>query len=120
MKFLVDESVEYPVVTFLRSMGHDVTSVAEDFPSIRDTDVLAAARRANRILLTNDKDFGELIFLHGIAHRGVILLRLFSEDAQSKIDSIKTLVEKHGDDLSENFTVVSSDTVRIRRTRSVS
>lgn len=120
MKFLVDESVEFPVVTFLRSIGHDVVSIAEDFPSIRDTDVLAAARRAKRILLTNDKDFGELIFLHGLPHRGVILLRLFTENAESKVDSVQRLLETHGNDLSENFTVVTPDAVRIRRTRSVS
>lgn len=107
MKFLVDESVEFPVVTFLRSIGQTPVSIAEDAPSIRDTDVLAAARRAKRILLTNDKDFGELIFLHGLAHRGVILLRLFTEDAETKIDSVKMLLETHGDDLSENFTARS-------------
>ncbi len=120
MKFLVDESVEFPVVTFLRSIGHDVVSVAEDFPSVRDTEVLAAARRTKRILLTNDKDFGELIFLHGLAHRGVILLRLFIEDAQSKINSVQKLLEIHGEDLLENFTVVTPNAVRMRRTRSVS
>jgi len=120
MKFLVDESIEFPVVTFLRSIGHDVVSVAEDFPSVCDTDVLAAARRAKRILLTNDKDFGELIFLHGLPHQGVILLRLFEEDAQSKIDRLRVLLETHGDDFSGSFTVVSPDAVRIRRTRSVS
>ncbi len=120
MKFLVDESVEYPVGTFLRSSGHDVVAVAEDFPSTSDTDVLAAGRRERRILLTNDKDFGVLIFLHQLPHHGVILLRLFEEDAQSKIERLRFLLETHRDDLPEHFTVVSPDAVRIRRTRSIS
>lgn len=107
MKFLVDESIEFPVVTFLRSIGHDVVSVAEDFPSVCDTDVLAAARQAKRIL-------------HEPPHRGVVLLRLFEEDAQSKIERLRVLLETHGDDLPGNFTVVSPDAVRIRRTLSVS
>jgi len=120
MKFLVDESIEFPVVTFLRSIGHDVVSVAENFPSVCDTDVLATARQTKRILLTNDKDFGELIFLHGLPHRGVVLLRLFEENAQSKIDKLRVLLETHGNDLPGNFTVVSPEVVRIRRTRAVS
>lgn len=119
MKFLVDESVEFPVVTFLRSLGHDVVAVAEDFPSVRDEEVLDAAQKGNRILLTNDKDFGELIFLHGLLHCGVVLFRLPYKDARSKIDHIRVLLETHGDELAGNFTVVGQDAIRIRRTRTV-
>lgn len=120
MKFLVDESIEFPVVTFLRTLGHDVVAVAEDFPSVRDADVLAAAHKEHRILLTNDKDFGELIFLHGLPHHGVVLFRLLHEDALSKIDQLRVLLETHGDELSENFTVVRHDAIRIRRLWAVS
>ena len=120
MKFLVDESVEFPVVIFLRTLGHDVASVAENFSSVRDADVLAAAHKEHRVLLTNDKDFGELIFLRGLPHHGVVLLRLLREDVPSKIERLRVLLETHGDDLQENFTVVALDGIRVRRTRAVS
>lgn len=54
MKFLADESIEYAVVVFLRSLDHDVVSVADDFSSAMDKDVLAFAHKEKRILLTND------------------------------------------------------------------
>ena len=62
MNFLADESVDHPIVLRLREDGHDVLSVAEMEPSIPDETVLSRANQRGDLLLTGDKDFGELVF----------------------------------------------------------
>ena len=117
MKYLVDESVEFGVVLFLRKKGYDVLSVAEEFPSGKDCAILAEAFRQNRILITNDKDFGELIFRNKLAHKGVILLRLFKETAKEKSKKLQVLLKQYTDKLEGNFVVVTDLKIRIRKTK---
>lgn len=117
MKFLVDESVEFPVVTYLRSQGHDVVAVAEDFPSTADADILASAWQQERILVTNDRDFGELVFFHELPHRGIIFFRLPRQDVLSKIERLDTLFTKFKKRLFDHFVVVKEDSIRIRKQR---
>ena len=74
MKFLLDESAEYRIASFLRDHGHDVTAIAHDYPaSLVDEDVLSIAHSEQRIVITNDSDFGELVFRDQQPHSGVIL-----------------------------------------------
>lgn len=82
MKFPVDESIEYFVVAGLRDSGYDVLSVAEDFPSVEDIYVFNNANQDERIFITNDKDFGDLIYKQMYPHKGVILFRLKSENKE--------------------------------------
>jgi predicted nuclease of predicted toxin-antitoxin system len=62
VKCLVDEGVDFPVVRHLRDRGYDVASVLEDDPGGTDKDVLARAVAEARLLVTNDKDFGEMVY----------------------------------------------------------
>ncbi len=63
MKFLLDESADFPLASFLKQLGHDVTAIAHDYPhALKDREVLSIAREEQRILIANDRDFGELIF----------------------------------------------------------
>ncbi len=73
--FLADESCDFLIVRKLRSAEYDVLSVAESFPSASDQQVLEHAIKEGRILLTEDKDFGEWVFAHGEKIEGVILIR---------------------------------------------
>ena len=77
MRFLLDESADYPLVDFLRALGHDTTAIAHDYPSaLKDATVLSIATSENRILVTNDKGFGELIFRRlVISDRGIRIRR---------------------------------------------
>src|SRR5260370_29963553 len=76
MKFLFDESVELRLSQNLKAQGHDVKTIVTDYTSsIEDAEVLKIARSEQRILITNDKDFGELVFRDQHAHTGVILSR---------------------------------------------
>ena len=81
-----------------------------------DDTVLQIATTDDRILITNDKDFGEMIFREGRPHRGVILLRLEDERPHNKIAVLRRLIEQRGDPLSANFVVATETTVRVART----
>ena len=115
MKFLCDEGVERHVVELLREKGHEVLYVAELSPSIGDHEVLDLATREGSILLTSDKDFGELVFRRGQAHEGVVLLRLHGLKPSEKAQAVLSVVERHGGELGNAFAVVEPERIRIRR-----
>ena len=75
MRFLADESCDFAIVRALRAAGHDVLAVAERAPSADDPDIIHLARGEERILLTEDKDFGQLVFAHGHHAHGILFLR---------------------------------------------
>ncbi|TVP60764.1 MAG: hypothetical protein EA351_00280 [Gemmatimonadales bacterium] len=117
MKFLCDEGVERQVVAALRSEAHEVFYVAEMVPGISDERVLKLAAEESAILVTSDKDFGELVFRQHRAHQGVILLRLHGLDAAKKGLLAVAAVVQHGEQLAKAFSVVEEGRIRIRRGR---
>jgi len=115
IKFLADESCDFTVVRSLRNDGYDVLTVAGSFPSAPDLQVLKFAVEEERILLTEDKDFGEWIFSQGKAMNGVLLIR-FPANMRSKLgEAINFLVAEHGFDLIKSFTVLEPGRARIRK-----
>jgi len=117
MRFMVDESTGAAVVEYLRGTGHDVLAVSEVMLQADDQDILALAVREGRILITNDKDFGELVFRSGQAHRGVVLLRVRDESSMSRVRVLEAVLERYADQLSGHFTVATERSVRIRPAR---
>jgi len=117
MRFLADESCDFAVVRVLRAAGHDVLAVVEVSPRADDAHVIRLAVSHDRILLTEDKDFGQLVFAHGERARGVVLLR-FPASARSEIaDEVVRLVRDQGDRLKESFVVVQPGRVRVTHPR---
>ena len=117
MRFLLDGSADYPLAAYLADQGHNVTAIAHDYPrALKDQDVLALALNEQRILITNDRDFGELIFRQRLPHAGVILFRLGAEDLAIKRSWLAYVVEHHARDLGD-FIVITDRRVRIRRMR---
>jgi len=114
MKFLVDENVGRSIVRYLTSCGYDVVSVQECCPGIQDLEVCAWANKEERIIITNDKDFGKLIFQERLPNRWVILLRLQDEKVANKIEVISKLLTGYGDKLLDRFVVVFESGVKIR------
>ena len=114
MNFLADESVDIQIVNRLREDGHDVLSVVEMEPGISDESVLAIANERNALLLTADKDFGELVFRQGLASKGVLLVRLAGLSPDFKAAVVSGAIRDHLTELSETFTVISPGMVRIR------
>ena len=114
MRFVADEGCDFAVVRALRSNGHDVVAVAEISPRVADDEVLELARDA-RILLTEDKDFGELVYAKGLRSCGVILIRFPARARGSIVASVLDAVSRLGDKLSSRFTVVQPGRIRIGR-----
>jgi predicted nuclease of predicted toxin-antitoxin system len=118
MNLLADESVDRMIVVVLRQEGHAVESVAESDPSIADEEVLRRAAESARVLLTADKDFGELVFRLRRVHAGVVLLRLAGLTSAERAALVAEVVRVHGSELVGGFTVVTPESVRIRQRRS--
>jgi predicted nuclease of predicted toxin-antitoxin system len=76
VNLVADEGVDSHIVAWLRQDGHDVLYIAEIEPSISDDMVLSRANAQGSLLLTEDKDFGELVFRQRLVHTGVVLIRL--------------------------------------------
>lgn len=78
-----------------------------------DEEVLEQASAEDRILITNDKDFGDKVYRDGFPHRGIVLLRLDDERAASKVAVLQKLLTSHADDLAERFVVATETSIRI-------
>jgi len=115
MKFLIDESVEKPIVDWLRYQKYDVMYVAESSSGITDEEVIKIANSESRILITNDKDFGELIFRQGRITHGILLIRAVNEESSNKLRLVKEVLEKAKNKLKGNFMVVNEVGIRIRK-----
>ncbi|MGH7389044.1 MAG: DUF5615 family PIN-like protein [Candidatus Rokuibacteriota bacterium] len=115
MNLVANEGVDRPVVERLRHDGHDVVYVAELSPSITDEEVLQQANERRAVLLTADKDFGELVFRQGLVHSGVILLRLAGLANVTKAEIVAEVCRDRSAELIGTFSVVSPGQVRIRR-----
>ncbi len=115
MNFVVDESVDRPVVVGLREAGHTLLYVAELSPALPDVDVLGLANAYGYVLITADNDFGSLIFQEGRLAHGVILLRLDGLSPERKATITVEAVAKHHDRLRGSFTVIEPGMVRVRR-----
>jgi predicted nuclease of predicted toxin-antitoxin system len=113
MRFLADESCDFTVVRALRAAGHDVLAVSETAPRADDKHVMQLAVRGRRVLLTEDKDFGQLVYADRRATAGVIFIR-FPASARSGVgDAVVELLETHGAQLGRQFIVVQPGRVRI-------
>jgi len=114
LKFLADECCDFPLVTSLRNDGHDVLYQLEENAGARDEDVLERAYREERVLLSEDKDFGELVFRLGKRTVGIVLLRIDVKERHLKWPRLKKLIDEHGTSLPGHFVVVDRYKFRIR------
>lgn len=114
LKFVADEGVERQIVLALRK-AHDVFYVLEDMRSASDDSILEKAEKDGRILITLDKDFGELVFRMHYLHAGVILCRLQSLSIEEAVAKIESEVAKYGAELYSSFTVITPQNTKIRK-----
>lgn len=114
LKFSADESVEKRIVVALREK-HEVIFVDETMKGAEDALVLEKAEEMKTVLLTANKDFGELVYHWQLHHAGIILYRLHGLPIEEKISVIMTAIEKYGIELLNSFTVITVRNVRIRK-----
>ena len=116
MRFLVDASSDARIVAHLRPLGHDVTRVGTDYPrSLTDQEILAIAHREQRILITDDRDFGDLVYRLRLPHAGVIYFRLETTRLAVLVERLDTVLADHQDQL-DRFLVVTRTAIRVRTT----
>ncbi len=115
LKFLADESCDFGVVRALRNAGHDVVAICEFAKRMDDPDVIDLSVREERLLITEDKDFGQLVFAHGRAACGVILLRFPGLLRQKLCDDIVKLAQQKEQALRDSFVVLEPGRARLTR-----
>ncbi len=113
MRFFVDECCDAVFLRALREAGFDVLSVSERCLGAADSEVIALACSDERILVTEDKDFGQIVFASGRGHCGVILLRYPFPLAERMAAALVVLVREHGNTLAEAFVVLRPGSARI-------
>ena len=115
MMLLADEGVDKPIVEALRTADFDVLYILESYQGADDSFILELSNQQQRILLTQDKDFGELVFRLKNAHFGVILIRLTGSTAIEKANIVLKIIIEHKEELIKAFTVIQPKAVRIRK-----
>jgi predicted nuclease of predicted toxin-antitoxin system len=114
MRWLADECVDAGLVLHLRAAGHDVAYMAEIAPAISDAEVLARAHAEDRLLLTEDKDFGDLVFRRGRPVPAVVLLRIDPAMHELKKKRLAAAIDRFGEKLHGRYTVVEASKFRAR------
>lgn len=117
LKFIIDVGVGKKVEDFLYKSGYDVLSAREINPSMSDIKIIGIASKDNRIIITMDKDFGELVYNSGLTHKGILLLRTENCSGDKKVIILSEILNDYSGELEENFCVFSKDKLRIRRKR---
>ncbi|GAB3933288.1 DUF5615 family PIN-like protein [Larkinella terrae] len=118
MKFIVDECTGPRVADWLLEKGFDVFSVFRQGRGMKDIEILQKAVDEQRIIITNDRDFGELIFKNGLPHQGVVFMRLGNETSGNKIEVVSRLFETNIDLINNsNFITVTEESIRVRIVR---
>ena len=114
LRFLADESCDFNVVRALRAAGYDVVAISENTTRSIDRELIQQANRENRILLTEDKDFGWLVYVSTAESAGVILIRFPGNIRESLPATIIKLVQEQKDQIANAFVVVQPGYIRIR------
>lgn len=114
MQVLVDVSAGQAIAGALSALGHDVLAVRDRDPRMLDVDILAWAVADKRLVVTIDKDFGELVFRTGQAHTGVLLLRVDAACNTEKVRIITEIFNQFADQLPGKFSVYQDGRLRIR------
>jgi predicted nuclease of predicted toxin-antitoxin system len=111
---MIDENIPAIIIDWLRNHGHDLALASELLPGATDEHWLMAARKEGRILVTADKDFGELVFRERRSSQGIILLRLHDiplVERPARLEQAWSIVEANP---SGKFVVITSKRVRVR------
>ena len=115
LKFLIDVGVDKKVERWLSNQGYDTTSVRDIDPRLPDKEILKIAVSEKRMVVTMDKDFGELSYNSGLLHGGVLLLRLDDAKSDEKVKIVENILVKYADKLPNKFCVYKDGRLRIRK-----
>ena len=114
IKFIVDVGVGKKVEKFL-DQKYDVKCIREINQSMSDINILKIAEDENRIIITMDKDFGELAYKSKLSHSGILLLRLEDANGEEKLEFMKYIINHFEKELFNNFCVFDKNNFRVRK-----
>jgi len=114
MKFLCDAHISVEMVAMLRDLGHNCLDASPIPPRMPDVDVLQLAASDQRVVVTADKDFGELVFVHRIKCPGVVLIRVALATESDRVAHIRALWSRVMSRLPGSFVTVTAGRVRAR------
>lgn len=112
IKFLANVNIEKPIIDYLIKNGYDTKWVTNVDKRMPDNEVCSLANSEERVILTNDKDFGEIVFLQKKISRGIVLLRIKGQDSFQKIQLLSKLLDKYADKVINHFVVVTQEKFR--------
>jgi predicted nuclease of predicted toxin-antitoxin system len=115
VRWLADECIAASLVAFLRDAGHDVLYIAEAAAGLSDPDVIVLALQEKRLLLTEDKDFGDLVFRRERAVPGLVLIRIDTDNSRLKATRLAAAIDRYGEGLFGRYMVIEEGRFRSRR-----
>ena len=115
LKFLIDVGVGKKSRNGLKMRGYDIKNVRDINPRMLDREILKIAVSEKRMVITMDKDFGELVYNSGLLHAGVLLLRLEDAKSNEKVKIVENILEKYSDMLLNKFCVFKDEKLRIKK-----
>lgn len=115
LSLLADENIDQRLVSSLRLAGISVYSVAESSTGITDEEVMRLSEDLGALILTDDKDFGEIVFRKQRSCPGIVLLRLTGVDYSRKADHLIQVINRYGSEMIGKFVVITAERVRIRK-----
>ena len=115
LRFLVDVGVGRGIEKYLRKEGYDMKAVRDIDPRMEDEEIIHIAVSENRMVVTMDKDFGELVYHCSTKHTGVLLLRLEDATGSEKLQVFKYILENYSSQIKNCFCVFQNDRFRIRK-----
>lgn len=116
MQFVADENVDPRIIARLRQNGHEVYSIYESSRGLKNGEVLALANQRQAVLITEDKDFGEMLRREGRTAVGVLLVRLPDKtfSLNQKVEMVACTVEEYEYCLQGSLTIIKPEGVRSR------
>ena len=115
LKFLIDVGVGKKVELFLREQGHDIKTVRTIDPQMPDEEIIHLASLEDRMIITMDKDFGELVYHSAMKHHGVLLLRLEDATGFEKQEVVANILAKYSTEIVNCFCVFQNAKLRIKK-----
>ena len=113
-KLLLDENIGSVPAAFLHDQGYDVVVIGGTTAGLRDEIILAKAFKEKRIVITLDKDFGQLVHQYFQKHAGIIFLRLRKESAEKITNTIFTILTRYGEKLQDKFVTATEWSVKMK------
>ena len=115
MQILADESVDFGIIRNLRQKDFTIISISENYSGISDIEVLKLSNEMDVLLITEDKDFGELTYRLKLKHKGILLIRLSDIPRSERIVLAAEIIQNHFQEMKTNFSVLNSRGLKIKK-----